>query len=67
MDLIQEILASNQVKRIGILKHWYVSSLSNEEFNIKDTKQIQINRLDKDLVLNLEEDILYEFIPNYKN
>ena len=67
IDFIQEILASDKVKRIGILKHWYVSSLSFEEFNIKETKRIQRERFDKDLLLNVEEDILYEFIPSYKN
>lgn len=65
-DFIQEILASKKVKRIGILKHWYNSNLSEEKFKIRESKQIQIDRLNKNLLLNLEEDILYEFIPIYK-
>jgi hypothetical protein len=66
IDFINAILASDQVKRIGILKHWYNAGLSNEEFTIRETKQIQIDQLNKNLLLNLEEDILYEFIPIYK-
>ncbi len=66
IDFIYAMLSSDQVKRIGILKHWYNKGLSNEEFTIKQIKQIKKGKIDKDLLLNLEEDILYEFIPIYR-
>ena len=63
---IHSILGTKQVKRIGILKHWYDKGLENEEFAIKQSKIMKVNELNEDLLLNMEEDVLYEFIPIYK-
>ncbi|MFX0087857.1 MAG: hypothetical protein ACFFAU_19550 [Candidatus Hodarchaeota archaeon] len=66
IDFIHSILESKQVKRIGILKHWYDKGLENEDFNIKQKKIVKVNELNEDLLLNMEEGVLYEFIPIYK-
>ncbi len=62
-NFIQEILKT--VKRIGILKHWYSGSLENEDISIKRTERISLKDLTTDYLLNMEEDVLYEFFPQY--
>lgn len=37
------------------------SDLEGEDFKIKETKRINIDDLNSDFLLNLEEDVLYEF------
>jgi len=63
-NLIKEILT--KVKRIGLLKHWFSSSLNNEEISIKRKDHISLEELNRDLLYNIEEDVLYEFFHQYK-
>jgi len=62
---IQELLNNKIVSRIGILKHWYSGGLEEEEFIVKKTEKILLNDISQELLLNLNEDTLYEFFPNY--
>jgi hypothetical protein len=62
-NFIQEIL--KKVKRIGVLKHWYSASLEDEEVSIKRTERISLQDLNNNYLLNLEEDVLYEFFPHF--
>lgn len=63
MNFITKVLGINKLTRIGILKHWYSKGLSNEDFLIKNTKRISVKELDANILLNLEDDVLYEFHP----
>lgn len=63
INFVKNILKDN--KRIGLLKHWYKSSLDNEEIQIKKTEQINLTDLTAEKLLKLEEDVLYEFFPIY--
>ncbi|MFX0074196.1 MAG: hypothetical protein ACFE96_02040 [Candidatus Hermodarchaeota archaeon] len=63
INFVNVILNTN--KRIGILKHWYNSSLISEDIRIKKTEQINLKDLTEEKLLNLEEDVLYEFFPSY--
>ena len=62
---IQELLNNKDVSRVGILKHWYSGGLEDEEFIIKKTEKIKLSEITEELLLNLNEDTLYEFLPNY--
>lgn len=62
---IQEILNNKTVSRIGIIKHWYSGGLEDEQIIIKKTIKIPLNQITHELLLNLPEDTLYEFFPNY--
>ena len=65
IDFILEIINSNNVSRIGILKHWYKYGLNDEQITIKNTIKSYIDEIKPDFLLNLKEDILYEFFPRY--
>ena len=62
-NFIQEIL--KKVKRIGVFKHWYSASIENEAVSIKRTERIDLQELNANYLLNLEEDVLYEFFPQF--
>ena len=62
---IQELLNNKIVSRMGILNHWYSGGLEDEEFIIKKTEKILLKEITQELLLNLNEDTLYEFFPNY--
>lgn len=66
ISFIHKLLDNQMVSRIGLLKHWYTRGLENENIKIKNTQKISINGVTPDFLLNLEEDILYEFLPIYQ-
>ncbi len=61
INFLREMLDINKNSRIGLLKHWYSGALGTEQFAIKEKKRIKIGLVDTDLLLKLDEDILYEF------
>lgn len=65
VDFILYLLEFQKLKRIGLIKHWYNTNLEDENFKIKETKRISIDVLNSDFLLNLKEDILYEFTLSY--
>ncbi|NVM19303.1 MAG: hypothetical protein HWN80_16475 [Candidatus Lokiarchaeota archaeon] len=66
-NFILEIINSNEVSRIGILKHWYRYGLNDEEITLKRTVKSSIDEIKPKFLLNLEENVLYEFFPQYKS
>ncbi|MFX1344919.1 MAG: hypothetical protein ACFFAI_07405 [Promethearchaeota archaeon] len=65
INFLHDLLDNKIVPRVGILKHWYNRGLKNEKIDIKITKKISINEITQEYLLNLEEDVLYEFLPVY--
>ncbi len=63
INFLTVILSKNKLTRVGILKHWYSKGLSNEVFLIKNTERISVKELNFSILLNLEDDVLYEFHP----
>ncbi|MHA2399739.1 MAG: hypothetical protein ACXADU_12740 [Promethearchaeota archaeon] len=63
---LHTLLGNNIVSRVGILKHWYTKGLTDEYFKLKKTERISINDLTEEFLLNIEEDVLYEFLPVYQ-
>jgi hypothetical protein len=64
-NFLHDLLDNKKVSRIGLLKHWYTMGLTDEEIKIRKTEKIVINQVTPDLLLNLSEDVLYEFFPIY--
>ena len=62
-NFLTSVIGKNKLTRVGILKHWYSKGLSNEDFLIKNTEHISVKELNSDILLNLEDDVLYEFHP----
>ena len=67
LDLLHGLLDSKKVSRVGLLKHWYTGGLHDEEIHIKRTEKAKLTAITSDFLLNLEEDVLYEFFPSYKS
>ncbi len=66
INFILEIINSNKATRIGILKHWYRYGLYDEEIKLKRNIKLYIDEVKPELLLDLEDDVLYEFFPRYK-
>ncbi|MFX1569538.1 MAG: hypothetical protein ACFFCV_14350 [Promethearchaeota archaeon] len=66
INFIFDILNSKKVSRIGILKHWYNYGIQEEEINLKRTEKFYLDEIKSELLLNLEEDVLYEFFLRYE-
>ena len=65
INFIKEILKN--VKPIGILKHWYKFGLDNEKIELTRTTHINLKDLNSNMLLNLEEDVLYEIMSYSKH
>jgi hypothetical protein len=65
INFLHDLLDNKAVSRIGLLKHWYNKGLDDERIQIKENKKISINGITQEYLLNLEEDVLYEFLPAF--
>ena len=63
---LTNLLNIHKISQVGILKHWYGKGLYNEEVLIKKTERVNVKDLSSKILLNLEENVLYEFHPNFK-
>ncbi len=66
-QFILNLLENSNVSHLGILKHWYHGALEDENITLKETRRIQNRNITPDFLLNLEEDILYEFYIPYNS
>lgn len=65
ITFLRELLHTGFISHIGLLKHWYKGALDSEQISIKKTQRVNVERNIEELLLHLEEDILYEFFnPN---
>jgi len=67
MIFLHTLLNMAKIERIGLLKHWYITGLVSEEIRIKKTETIRSIEINPDLLLNLEEDVLYEFFATHSS
>ena len=65
LDFVRSLLDDKKASRIGLLKHWYDKGLQTEEVTLTRTEKINIDKITPEFLLNLEEDVLYEFFPTY--
>ena len=65
INFLRAVLNTGKTKRLGLLKHWYRTGLDGEEILIKNTERINIKEINPELLLNLEEDVLYEFLATH--
>lgn len=66
-QFLLNLLKNSNVSHVGILKHWYRGALKDENITLKETRRIQNSNVTPDFLLNLEEDILYEFYIPYNS
>jgi hypothetical protein len=55
-------MATGLTSRVGLLLHWYRSSPENERFIIRQRQAVKMGEISPDLLMTLEEDVLYEFL-----
>ena len=65
LDFVRSLLDDKKASRIELLKHWYDKGLQTEEVTLTRTEKINIDKITPEFLLNLEEDVLYEFFPTY--
>ena len=65
-NFIMDIINSKEVSRIGILKHWYRYGLQEEEITLIRREKLYVDEIKSEFLLNLEENVLYEFFPRYE-
>ncbi|MHA2049349.1 MAG: hypothetical protein ACW986_07015 [Promethearchaeota archaeon] len=66
IKFLHSLLDKKVVSRVGLLKHWYTKGLTDEDIKLKKTERITVNNLTREFLLNIEEDVLYEFLPVYQ-
>jgi len=61
LNFFHEIVNLESISRVGLLKHWYNFTLENEKIILKRIEKVDLNDINKEFLLYLEEDVLYEF------
>ncbi len=61
VDFVHNTLDSGCTQAIGLLLHWYRGSLEDEKIDLKRTERVDYACVDDNLLLNIEEDVLYMF------
>jgi hypothetical protein len=61
INILRQLLDTGLTSRIGLLIHWYNSGLDSEQIEIKKTQRIYIKSISVEVLMNLKEDVLYEF------
>lgn len=61
INFLRQLLDTGLISRVGILIHWYNGGLDSEQIEIKKTQRINIESISAEVLMNLKEDVLYEF------
>jgi len=51
-----------QMARIGLLLHWYKGATASERIRVKDRRKILISELTEEILLQMEEDVIYDIV-----
>ena len=62
--LIQQLLASGDTWRVGLLLHFYHGQIETEQVKILGRKTARLAELNPEYLLRIEVDWLYEFVPD---
>jgi hypothetical protein len=60
IEYLKKIFTSTKVQHFGLLLHWYKGGLENERIKLKDRIKVKVSELTPDILLNMEEDVVYE-------
>lgn len=58
---IQQISAASKASDWGLILHWWVSTLEDEEVPLHDSRRVAVSQVNEAFVRDLEEDVLYRF------
>lgn len=63
VDCISQVLSSKCTDRVGILLHFYHVDVEGERVKILGQERIKLEELTPRLLMEMKEDIVYEFVP----
>jgi hypothetical protein len=63
LTFIRAVLETGRTHRFGLLLHWYCGGIETERINLRDTRRLPIAQVTPDTLMEIEEDVLYEFYP----
>jgi len=61
VDFLKEVVGHKEFSRFGLLLHWYRGGPESEKIQIKDIDVISSQNLAPEVLINIREDILYQF------
>lgn len=62
INFLNQLLDTGLTSQIGILIHWYKGGLESEQIEIKMTQRTNLDSISVEILMNLKEDVLYEFV-----
>jgi hypothetical protein len=63
VDFISAVLNSQCTDRVGILLHFYHMDVEGERIKILSNKRVKLEYLTPRLLMEMEYDVIYEFVP----
>lgn len=62
LGIVSEMIESGKTSSVGLLIHWYSRRLESERIKLKKRCRTRIADASPEFMLNMEHDVLYEFI-----
>ena len=63
VDFISAVLNSKCTGRVGILLHFYHMGVEDERIKILGSERVKLEQLTPRLLMEMEYDVIYEFVP----
>lgn len=63
ISFISDVLRSGQTQSIGLLLHQYRGGIESERIKVLDRKRVILTGLTPAVLMEMKEDVLYEFLP----
>ena len=63
LEFLNHLLKAKVADKFGLLLHWYHTSVESERIKIQRTESVKLPDVNAELLMRIEEDVLYEFVP----
>lgn len=60
IDYINNVFTETKTQYFGLLLHWYKGGLEDERIKLKDRIKVKLSELTPDILLKMDEDVIYE-------
>jgi len=62
LAFLNALLTRPATSKFGLLLHWYHTSVESERIRIQRRETVRLADVDEELLMRIEEDVLYEFV-----
>lgn len=62
LQYFRKVFSDPQISHLGLLLHWYSGGLADERIAVKQRKRIKVNDLTAEILLKMEEDVIYDIV-----